>query len=86
MLLVPTVDNVKQTTIRAVSSKSVCMDDSDGSLLIVDTAESLVGKLETGTVVSFDAAGLASVVTPPKPVAQQQKRRQTPMHRCNHDL
>ena len=86
LTLIPAVNNEKQSIVRAVSAKSVCIDDADGSFIVVDTTESLVGKLETGTVLLFNDAGVASVKAPPKAVAKPEKRRQTPMHRCNHDL
>ena len=84
--MIATFNNEKQSIVRAVSAKSVCIDDADGSFIVIDTAESLVGKVETGTVLSFNDAGEASVKAPPKAVAKPEKRRQTPMHRCNHDL
>lgn len=85
LTLLPAVETAKTSKVLAVSPKSVCIDDGAGGMIVVDTDVSLVGKLSTGTVLSFNTLGVGSVVTPPKAKAAPTGARQGCAMKRAHD-
>lgn len=85
LTLLPLVDTSKSSKVLAVSPKSVCLDDGAGGMIVVDTAADLSGKLSAGTVMTFDSAGVGTVLTPPKPVTKTTSTRQGCAHKRAHD-
>lgn len=75
LVLIPTVNGQKQSTVLAVTNNSVAFADDGGSMIVIDRPEA-AKTVAVGQIFNFDAAGVGTLYLEPKAKPQVRTGRQ----------